>query len=174
MAKKQITPAIGAAFEGGFYSGDIVVAGVRYALVVDPKAEGEKIGLQYKVKARDVFDGTDSEDDGLANTERINDVNHPAAQFCRGLQIGGFNDWYLPSRDELMRIWMALGPNRKKTPDLFKAGGRESFESRWYWASTEPAQYSSYAWVVDFYDGYQHTSLKSNNCGVRAVRRVKI
>lgn len=30
----------------------------------------------------------------------MNDSNHPAAQYCRSLSVGGKNDWYLASRDE--------------------------------------------------------------------------
>ena len=30
----------------------------------------------------------------------MNDANHPAAQFCEGLTIGGFSDWYMPAKNE--------------------------------------------------------------------------
>jgi hypothetical protein len=174
MAKKLVIPALGVAFGGGFFAGEIIVDEVRFALIVAPKAEGEKLSLDYKKKKLNAFDGTDSDEEGFINSEKINDDNHPAAQFCRSLQIGGFNDWYLPSRDELMRIWMALGPNRKKTPELFRAGGAEAFDTTWYWSSTEHASSSYYAWVVGFGSGSQGTSGKSFNGGVRAVRRLKI
>ncbi len=174
MARKVAVPALGAAFAGGFFAGEITVDGERFAVVVAPKAEGEKMDLRYKVKARDVFDGTDSDDEGFANSETINDDNHPAAQFCRSLRIGEHDDWYLPSRDELMIIWRSLGPNRKKTPEPFRAGGAEAFEERWYWSSTEYARFSYYAWVVVFLGGCQHYLNKSNQFAVRAVRRLKL
>jgi len=167
-------PATGQPFAGGFFAGEIVLGVERYALVVAPKSEGEKLKLEYKKKSLNKADGTDSDDDGLANCDLINDANHPATQFCRALKIGGFDDWYLPSRDELMRIWMALGPNRKNTPELFKTGAAEAFEERWYWSSTEHASYSYGAWSVDFLDGYQDYSNKFSHAGVRAVRRLKI
>jgi hypothetical protein len=174
MARKQTIPVLGAEFGGGFFGGEITIDGERFALVVAPKSVGEKTDLQYKLKDRATADDTDSDDDGLGNTERINDDNHPAAQFCRGLQIGGFDDWYLPSRDELMRIWMAIGPNRKNTPELFKSGGSEAFKVCWYWSSTEYAQGSDVAWVVGFFNGYQDLINKDIFFGVRAVRRLKI
>jgi hypothetical protein len=174
MARKQTTPALGAAFGGGFYGGEIVVDGDRCALVVAPKTEDEKLGLEYKKQKLNTFDGTDSEDDGFYNSALMDDTNHPAAQFCRSLLIGGFDDWYLPSRDELMRIWMSLGPNRKKTPELFKSGGAEAFEERWHWSSTESASYSGHAWIVSFTNGYQNSTSKGTYFGVRAVRRLKI
>ena len=178
MVKKQLdvtdVPTLGLPFAGGFFAGEFVLDGERYALVVASKSEGEKLDIQYKKKSLETADGTDSDDDGLANSECINNANHPAAQFCRSLKIGGFDDWYLPSRDELMRIWMSLGPNRKNTPELFKAGGAEAFEDRWYWSSTENASYSLNAWTVYFHLGYQYSYFKFYDFGVRAVRRLKI
>lgn len=174
MAKKATIPALGAEFGGGFFGGEIVVAGVRYALIVGPKAEAEKMDLEYKLKARGTADGTTSDDEGLENSNLINDANHPAAHFCRSLRIAGHDDWYLPSRDELMHLWMNLGPNRKNTPVPFKTGASEAFECAWYWSSTERASYSSYAWSVGFSDGCQSSVNKVNDVGVRAVRRLKI
>jgi hypothetical protein len=174
MAKKLVIPALGVAFGGGFFAGEIIVDEVRFALIVAPKAEGEKMDLEYKKKNRGISDGTDSDDDGLANSEKINDANHPAAQFCRSLQVGGFNDWYLPSRDELALLERNLGLSRKNTPELFREGGSEAFERDWYWSSTEYASYSGYAWVVYFSNGSQGYDGKSDANGVRAVRRLKI
>lgn len=174
MAKKQTIPALGAPLGGGFYGGSIELDGVRYALVVAPKAEGEKMELQYKKTKLNTTDGSDTEDDGFYNSCLIDNSNHPAAKFCLDLRIGDYDDWYLPSRDELMTIWMALGPNRKKTPELFKTGGSETFEERWYWSSTEHVSTSSYAWLVGFLLGYQNDLNKGYYGGVRAVRRLKL
>lgn len=174
MSKKAILPALGEAFEGGFFGGEITINGDRFALVVAPKVAGESMNLQYKKKKLDTFDGTDLDDDGFYNSCQTNDANHPGAQFCRSLQIAGHDDWYLPSRDELIIIWMALGPNRKNTPESFRAGSPEAFDDEWYWSSTEHAQGSYGAWVVGFDNGFQDTSNKGNNDGVRAVRRFKL
>ena len=167
-------PSIGAPFEGGFFGGEFMLAGERYVLVAAPKAEGERFNLEYKKNDRGTADGTDSDDDGLANSGRISDDNHPAAQFCRGLRIAGHDDWYLPSRDELAMLWRNLGPNRKNTPGLFQKGAAEAFAEDWYWSSTEHASYSGYAWVVYFVDGGQGSYGKGYGFGVRAVRRLKI
>lgn len=167
-------PQIGFPLGGGFFAGEMTVDGLRYALVVAPKAEGQKDNLEYKLRDRIDADGADSDDDGLANCHRINDKNHPAAQFCQSLTIGGFDDWYLPSRDELMQLWRNLGPCRKKTPDLFREDAAEAFGTTWYWSSTENASNVYHAWMVGFDNGYQDYYSKNFNGSVRAVRRVKI
>ena len=167
-------PALGTPLGGGFVGAiDFAPDGI-YALIVAPKAEGEKMKVRYKIRDLGTFDGTTSDDDGLANSLLINDDNHPAAQHCRALRIGGVDDWRLPSRDELMRLWMALGPNRANTPELFRKGGSEAFEECWYWSSTEYASNSYLAWIVVFGDGCQNLYSKDVSYGVRAVRRLKI
>ena len=165
---------IGSSLGGGFFVGEMTVGGERFALIVAPKAEGEKMNIEYKLKDRSVYDGTDSDDDGVANTGKMIDSNHPAAQFCNGLQVGGFNDWYLPSRDELMMLWRNLGPRRKNTPEPFREDAAEAFETEWYWSSTEYAHNSFRAWMVSFDSGSQYDYDKDYVCGVRAVRRLKI
>ena len=139
-------PTLGAPFGGGFFAGEMSIENERYALVVAPKADGEKSRLNHK----------------------------EAAQFCHSLNIGDFTDWYLPSRDELAMLWRNLGPRRENTPELFHEGEAEVFKTNWYWSSTEHASYSFYAWSVGFSNGYQDSFHESSNFGVRAVRRLKI
>jgi hypothetical protein len=170
---KQIAE-IGSPLAGGFFAGEMTIDGERFVLIVAPKASGEMMDLVYKLNNRNVFDKAESDDDGLVNSALINDANHPAVQFCCGLEIGEFSDWYLPSRDELMQLWRNLGPNRKNAPDLFSVGAAEAFQEAWYWSSTEFAQYSLLAWIVGFRYGYQDSFSKSDQLGVRAVRRLKL
>ena len=106
-------PAIGAAFEGGFFAGTIshTENGVAtHALIVAPRATGAS-GTGYTLSTNYAWKttatsttGTDSLFDGYVNTaamEAAGLANHPAAEFCRGLTIDGFSDWYYPSRYEL-------------------------------------------------------------------------
>jgi hypothetical protein len=79
-----------------------------------------------------------------------------AAQLCHGVTINGYSDWYLPSKDELNKLWV----NRAKI------GG---FSSVQYWSSSE--YNARNAWYQTFSNSYQSTySSKSNSRRVRAVR----
>lgn len=98
---------------------------------------------------------------GLANTAAIvnaqgNEVS-PAANICNDLVIDIYSDWYLPSKDELNKLYL----NR------VAIGG---FFSDFYWSSSESN--ISDAWTQLFSDGFQFASNKNANTGtrVRAVR----
>ncbi len=104
------TPTVpGTAYQGGFYAGRIVIGGSTYAIIVAPKASGHHTSKQWKT-TNDTTSGTLSLHDGLTNSNAMNNANHPAAQFCRALTVGGYNDWYLPSRDELEVCYRNLKP----------------------------------------------------------------
>jgi len=78
-----------------------------------------------------------------------------AARLCGDLVLGGYSDWYLPSKDELNQLYI----NR------YAIGG---FANIYYWSSTEYGQYD--ARRQDFSNGFQFYTNKANNDAVRAVR----
>lgn len=168
-------PAVGAPLQGGFYAGKFFGAdGAPYALIVAPKKEGEAPAeLAFKT-ARTSDAGARSLRDGMANSAAMANANHPAAAFCRDLKIGGFKDWYLPSRHEAALLAENLMPGKDYVPEqttaeAFKEGGPEAFSRTWYWTSTELN--AGYAWVQYFYDGLQNNLYKDWECRVRAVRK---
>jgi len=72
------------------------------------------------------------------------------------LELGGYDDWFLPSKDELNQMYQQRGV----------IGG---FASNYYWSSSESNSYS--AWYQYFYNGYQYVNYKDiNNRRVRACR----
>ena len=82
-----------------------------------------------------------------------------AARLCGDLVLGGYSDWYLPSKDELNHLY-----------NLFKVsiGGFAPF---FYWSSSEDLIYNAWAWVQNFDGGFQGSYHKSNNgFTLRAVR----
>ena len=97
---------------------------------------------------------------GNANTNTIIaslGIGTYAARYCSDLVSGGFSDWYLPSKDELNKLYI----NR------IVIGG---FAEGEYWSSSELAN-SEFAWSQGFkLNGGQGGALKGAYCFVRAVR----
>lgn len=90
---------IGTSMEGGYLAGlwSSSANGIAdYYIIASPKSSGQSGPVAWKTSAT-TSPGTESFTDGAANTAAMNDVNHPAAQFCTGLTIGGFSDWYMPA-----------------------------------------------------------------------------
>lgn len=197
-----ITP--GAPFGGGYYAGaNIVADGVEYALVVAPKSLGGEAPSPLIWKTIETSTaGTDSINNGLANTNAMiaaGASTHPAANFCKNLTIGGYTDWYLPSKDEFEIIYrylkpttqsnnISLGANTSSRPPtsnytssnpartsvaLFVQGGAEAMRTdNYYWSSTELT--SSDAMQEGFSNGAQYGQTKSFTGYVRGVRRVPV
>jgi hypothetical protein len=98
---------------------------------------------------------------GQANTTAIVTVQGAgsyAAQLCNDLTVGGYNDWFLPSKDELDKLYI-----NKVAIGGFAVGGVSG-----YWSSSEYS--ASHARAQRFGDGYQNYSHKLNTYRVRAVR----
>jgi len=116
-ASNSVTPlpAIGDAFGGGFFAGQISTAGNSIAdfnLVIGPVASAQST-LQWK-NANTATTGADSVIDGPQNmADMVADGNstvYPAAHFCNDLVIGGFSDWYMPAKNELEVCYYNLKP----------------------------------------------------------------
>ena len=194
---------IGQAFGGGFWAGQISTAGngiADYNLVVAPVASGQNYNLQWKTSNTST-PGTSSVIDGPTNSANMNNATHPAAQFCEGLTIGGFSDWYMPAKNELEVCYYNLKPasttnntssgtNTNAVPsrgsnytsgtpaqtsatDFKYPGGTERFITYWHWSSTEAS--ATYAWNQYFLSGNQVYDPKTSyGLWVRAVRRVAV
>ena len=82
-----------------------------------------------------------------------------AAKLCFDLVYNGFNDWFLPSRDELNLMY----------ENLHKAG-LGGFSNNIYWSSSErDKSYDRRAWGQFFHDG-NHPNYHFYLCRVRPVR----
>jgi len=195
-------PAIGSAYEGGFFAGQISTAGTGvadYNLVIAPKSSGENSSKQWKT-SNTTTAGTSSVIDGPTNSSNMNNASHPAALFCEGLTIGSFSDWYMPAKNELEVCYYNLKPttetnttgsgtNTNAVPSRgsnytggtpaqtsatdFQTGNTEAFDTTsYYWSSTEFS--SLYGWTQAFASGFQTDGTKAANYYVRAVRRVAV
>jgi hypothetical protein len=107
--------------------------------VVVPGADGTAIGT-----------GNQNTLDIVAGVSRVT-----AAKVCADLVIEAYGDWYLPSRDELLKLY----ENR------LAIGG---FAQGYYWSSSESTYNMS--WVINFGTGGSGTQSKWAWNSVRAVR----
>lgn len=198
-----VPSGIGAAYGGGYYAGSISTVGNSVAdfyLVVGPVASAQNASKQWKT-ANTTTTGTTSVIDGPANSTAMNNASHPAAQFCEGLTIGGFSDWYMPAKNELDVCYYNLKPtttsnntgvgiNANAVPERtsnytagtpaqtsatdFQSTGAEDFAAGpYYWASTERS--ATTGWMQVFNSGYQSNyGTKTGYYSVRAIRRVAV
>lgn len=106
--------AIGAAFGGGFYAGDIGVSSVAtHRLVIGPLSTAQNASIKWK-NAQTATAGADSDINGPQNTADMvadgNSTVYPCAHFCNDLVIGGFSDWYMAAKNELDVCYFNLKP----------------------------------------------------------------
>lgn len=205
-ASNSITtlPAIGSSYGGGYFAGQISTSGngiANFNLVIGPLASANNNNKQWKTSDTTTA-GTSSNIDGPGNSATMNNASHPAAQFCEGLSVGGFTDWYMPAKNELEVCYYNLKPttqnnntasgiNANAVPArasnytsgspartsvaIFQQGGAEAFpDNPSYWASTQNPSYATRGMVQYFSDGNQLGRYKTGYYRVRAVRRVAV
>jgi hypothetical protein len=196
----EVPTVIGQAFGGGFYAGQIGVSSVAtHYLIVGPYSSAVGFGKEYRLSTL----GGDplSLIDGPANSAAMNNADHPAAQFCEGLSIGGFTDWYLPAINEIEVCYYNLKPNTSSnntstgvnanavparasnytagipaqtSATIFQTGGAEAFFASTHWSSSENSSDSTKAWYKSFSAGGQTPTTKTTSMVVRAIRRIPV
>jgi hypothetical protein len=80
-----------------------------------------------------------------------------AAKYCSDLILSSYDDWYLPSKSELNRLYENL-----------HATNKGNFSNISYWSSTESD--ANKAWSQHFGNNSKNTSNKNNPYAVRAIR----
>jgi hypothetical protein len=202
---------IGEAFGGGYFAGYIshtADGNPTHALIVAPRdtgatGTGYTLTTNLRVKtANTATAGTTSAFDGAANTAAMvtaGIADHPAAEFCVNLSLGGFTDWYLPSRYELDIAYFNLKPSTQVNDtnwgtNIYSVPQRnskwstaypaqtslttfntsaEAFVADFHWSSTEVSGVG--AWLLNLLNGGQNgVNVKTNLFRVRAFRRIAL
>ncbi|OBX22179.1 MULTISPECIES: Lcl domain-containing protein [Bizionia] len=106
---------------------------------------------------------------GITNTATIISAQgavetNYAAGLAKAYTGGGFNDWFLPSKDELNEMYL----NEAAINASATANGGANFSSYYFWSSTEVD--ASLVWRQDFTNGNLGSGFKGNTLAVRAVR----
>lgn len=207
---QQYPTVLGEPWGGGYFAGYIshtADGNPTHALIVAPRATGAT-GTGYTLTtspqwktANTATAGTTSAFDGAANTAAMvaaGIADHPVANFCVGLSIGGFSDWYLPARYELDIAYFSLKPGTEPNStswgtNIYAVPQRnnnwtatypqqtaltafrtsaEAFVNDWHWASTESSAGSGS--LLNFSQGQQFGVGKVNGFRIRAFRRIAL
>ena len=164
---------------GDFYGGGVVfyifesgdtgyIAGETHGLIA--AVEDQSSGIQWyngsyvTTGATGTAVGT-----GADNTTTIISVQGAtetsyAAGLARAYTGGGYTDWFLPSKDELNKMYT----NRATINTTAASNSGSDFSNWYYWSSTEND--GGNAWAQHFLSGYQYGVNKYSTRNVRAVR----
>jgi TolB-like protein len=142
-----------------FYDKGRITSGWRYLEAAPPETE---ISAEWGAYGKNVPGTGTAVGTGKRNTETIVKFLQSigergrAAQYCDSLVAEGFDDWFLPSKDELNLMYTNL-----------KAKGLGEFGYGWYWSSSESD--NNDAWNQRFRDGGQrYLTSKTDSFSVRA------
>lgn len=166
-SKSDAVPtAFGQFVKGGYYAGVAFNNCCAYYLFIAPNASGCAC-CQWKTTATLTNNCSNSScnyDNGYWNTfTYLNNAVHPAGNWTATRTIGGFTDWYLPSRNELHTIYRCA----------FGLPAGEGFASTTsYFTSSESDSNVNNAFIKQMNSTFPaYSSNKSSSLNIRAVRR---
>ena len=161
----------GKMYEGGliFYLNTNTGSGMVAA------ATDQSTGVAWGCSGQEVS-GADGQDVGTGSQNTMDILGGCitagiAARLCDELELKGYTDWFLPSKDELNLMWTNLADSDGdgQNSGTSDAGNLGDFASDFYWSSTEFED--TKAWYQFFTNnGSQNGDYKTNLNRVRAVR----
>jgi hypothetical protein len=131
-------------------------AKTQHGLIAPPA--DQSTGMEWSVFSIEVGGTKATLGTGNANTDLIvknQGEKTYAAKLCADFSLAGYSDWYLPSSDELHKLFLSKS----------LIGG---FENGKYWSSTEATTNTAFRENMEI--GVKGTDTRSNKFYVRAVR----
>jgi len=159
--KKETQLAVGTYYRGGIIA--YLSNTNQHGIVAAP--EDQSTGIQW-YNGDYINTGTIGREMGAGklNTVKIFQIQGTgdyAAKICKDLVLNGYDDWYLPSRDELNLLYQ----NRNAIGGFMSASVTPSSG---YWSSSEDSRTT--AWSQRFDTGTQESHYKNSTFDVRAIR----
>lgn len=126
----------------------------------------------------DNITNANDENNGLNNTIKIVDkltangalTSSFAAGICSDLILGGYDDWYLPSKNQLNTMY--LNKNSVNISNYSDYPSWTNFAEDYYWSSTagDLTNFEPNAWLLIFFNGNTGLNSKDGTVRVRCVR----
>jgi Protein of unknown function (DUF1566) len=161
--------AVGKDFRGGIiYYVEESESGIRCLIAAKgdhPETQGHKVVTPWLVGGGKTVQAG-AYDTGLfqgkGNTEmlvkKFSEGKHPA-KLCDDFSIGEYNDWHLPSMEELIEFWKYI---QKPDSPFYK-----KVDNQYYWSSTEIA--NAEVFYKSFHNGKEFDWVKGNKAKVRPI-----
>ena len=140
-----VEPAIGDAYEGGFYAGLFSVDGngvATHRLVVASKAVGE---FYSNIWGSSITTGATSISNGASNTTAMAGASALGAS-CANLVTGGYDDWYMPAQKEMEQLYFYFKPGISGNNSTVRGGNSFAVPQRSNYTESIPPQTPLTAW----------------------------
>lgn len=163
---------IGQPFGGGYYAGRVWLPSGAYLIILAPRAQGQTNSAQWATTVGSASIVNNSTDylDSVGNTNAQVGSVFSLANWARGLNIGGLQDWVIPAYQVMRQIYKNFADVVASDPFI----SQEIFTSAYYWTSTQYANHSPYVWGVHMGNGSVTQLYKTSGYPARAVRLIKI
>ncbi len=128
----------------------------------------QSFGAKWGCQGTSVSGTSSSIGSGAANTVAIETActtAGTAADLAANLSLNGYDDWFLPSKDELLEFYL-----NKDIVNATAIANGGSVPNQFHWSSTEHSTSADHAVLVNLTTGVWANATKNFNYGVRAVR----